>query len=62
MAKKKENQKKEKSKKIPSPTPKKEEINGDIDTFNDSCVVKYEVLPPKKNNFYERQFIIHSIQ
>ena len=61
MAKKKENQKKEKSKKIPSPTPKKEEINGDIDTFNDSCVVKYEVLPPKKNNFYERQFIIHSI-
>ena len=53
--------KSEKNKKIPSTTPKKVEIIEDIDTFNDSCVVKYEVLPPKKNNFYERQFIIHSI-
>ena len=61
MAKKKENQKKEKYKKIPSPTPKKDETETDIDTFNDSCVVKYEVLPPRKNNFYERKFIIHSI-
>ena len=61
MAKKKENQTKEKSKKTPSPTPKKDEMSTDIDTFNDSCVVKYEVLPPKKNNFYERKFIIHSI-
>ena len=61
MAKKKENKTKEKSKKIPSPTPKKDEMTKDIDTFNDSCVVKYEVLPPTKNNFYERKFIIHSI-
>ena len=61
MAKKKENKTKEKSKKIPSPTPKKDEMTMDIDTFNDSCVVKYEVLPPTKNNFYERKFIIHSI-
>ena len=61
MAKKKEPKKSEKNKKIPSTTPKKVEIIEDIDTFNDSCVVKYEVLPPKKNNFYERQFIIHSI-
>ncbi len=61
MAKKKEPKKSEKIKKIPSTTPKKVEIIEDIDTFNDSCVVKYEVLPPKKNNFYERQFIIHSI-
>ena len=43
MVKKRENQTKEKSKKIPSPTPKKAEIITDIDTFNDSCVVKYEV-------------------
>ena len=61
MAKKKENQTKEKYKKIPSPTPKKDETETDIDTFNDSCVVKYEVFPPRKNNFYERKFIIHSI-
>ena len=61
MAKKKEPKKSAKNKKIPSTTPKKVEIIEDIDTFNDSCVVKYEVLPPKKNNFYERQFIIHSI-
>ena len=61
MAKKKENKAKAKSKKIPSPTPKKDEMTMDIDTFNDSCVVKYEVLPPTKNNFYERKFIIHSI-
>ena len=61
MAKKRENRTKEKNKKNPSTTPKKSEINEDIDTFNDSCVVKYEVLPPRKNNFYERKFIIHSI-
>ena len=61
MAKKIENKRKGKNKNISSTTPKKVEINTDIDTFNDSCVVKYEVLPPKKNNFYERQFIIHSI-
>ena len=61
MAKKKEKKNKEKNKKIPSSTEKKDEIIQDVDTFNDSSVVKYEVLPPKKNNFYERQFIIHSI-
>ena len=61
MAKKIENKRKGKNKNISSTTPKKVEINTDMDTFNDSCVVKYEVLPPKKNNFYERQFIIHSI-
>ena len=61
MAKKKENQKKGKSKNIMPQPQKKVEIIQDIDTFNDSCVVKYEVLPPKKNNFYERRFIIHSI-
>ena len=61
MAKKIESKKKGKSKDISSQTPKKVEIIQDVDTFNDSCVVKYEVLPPKKNNFYERQFIIHSI-
>ena len=61
MAKKIESKKKGKSKDISSLTPKKVEIIQDVDTFNDSCVVKYEVLPPKKNNFYERQFIIHSI-
>ena len=50
MAKKIENKRKGKNKNISSTTPKKVEINTDIDTFNDSCVVKYEVLPPKKNN------------
>ena len=61
MAKKKEIKKNPKILKITPITPNKSEIKEDIDTFNDSCVVKYEVLPPKKNNFYERQFIIHSI-
>ena len=61
MAKKRENKAKPKIIKISTQTPNKSEINQDIDTFNDSCVVKYEVLPPKKNNFYERKFIIHSI-
>ena len=61
MAKKIEKKKKGKSTDIPTQTPKKVEIIQDVDTFNDSSVVKYEVLPPKKNNFYERQFIIHSI-
>ena len=32
-----------------------------INVFNHSCVTKYGVLPPKKNNYYERQFIIDSI-
>ena len=61
MAKKLQNKGKGKNKKVTFQTPQKEEINIDVNTFNDSCVVKYEVLPPKKNNFYERQFIIHSI-
>ena len=61
MVKKKEIKKNPKILKITPITPNKSEIKEDIDTFNDSCVVKYEVLPPKKNNFYERKFIIHSI-
>ena len=61
MVKKIENKSKRKKEKLLVPTPKKVEIKEDIDTFNDSGVVKYEVLPPKKNNFYERRFIIHSI-
>ena len=61
MVKKIERSSKKNNKKISLQTPKKVEIKEEFDTFNDSCVVKYEVLPPKKNNFYERQFIIHSI-
>ena len=61
MAKKKERQAKPKAKKIIKATPIKSQIKEEIDTFNDSCVTKYEVLPPKKNNYYERQFIISSI-
>ena len=61
MAKKKEKNAKGKTKKILKITPVKSEINKDIDVFKDSCVTKYEVLPPKKNNYYERQFIISSI-
>ena len=61
MAKKKERRTKPKSKKTPKATPAKAEIKEDINVFNDSCVTKYEVLPPKNNNYYERQFIISSI-
>ena len=61
MAKKKEKNAKGKTKKILKITPVKSEINKDIDVFKDSCVTKYEVLPPKKNNYYEREFIISSI-
>ena len=61
MAKKKEKKTVRKTKKILKITPKKIEINPDIDVFKDSFVTKYEVLPPKKNNYYERQFIISSI-
>ena len=61
MAKKKEKQAKPKIKKIRKTTSLKSQIKEDIDTFNDSCVTKFEVLPPKKNNYYERQFIISSI-
>ena len=61
MAKKKETKTKTKIIKISSQAQNNSEIKEDIDTFNDSCVVKYEVLPPNKNNFYERKFIIHSI-
>ena len=48
MAKKIQNKGKGKNKKVTFQTPQKEEINTDVNTFNDSCVVKYEVLPPKK--------------
>ena len=61
MAKKKEKKAKAKKHVILKTTPIKKEIKEDIDVFNDSCVTKYEVLPPKKNNYYERQFIISSI-
>ena len=61
MAKKKERQKKPKTQKNPKQTPAKSANTENIDVFNNSCVTKYEVLPPKKNNYYERQFIISSI-
>ena len=61
MAKRREKKAKGKRIKIIKTTPKTEEINTDINVFDDSCVTKFEVLPPKKNNFYERQFIISSI-
>ncbi len=61
MVKKKERKTKEKTKKNPKQTPAKTENKENIDVFNDSCVTKFEVLPPKNNNYYERQFIISSI-
>ena len=61
MAKRKAKIAKEKSTKNYKATPAKDINVDNIDVFNDSCVTKYEVLPPKKNNFYERQFIINSI-
>ena len=61
MVKKKENKSTAKKRKILKTTPKKGLNQNDIDVFNDSCVTKYEVLPPKKDNYYERQFIISSI-
>ena len=61
MAKKKERQPKAKTKKSTKPTPLKSAYKENIDVFNNSCVTKYEVFPPKNNNYYERQFIISSI-
>ena len=61
MAKKKERQPKAKTKKTKKPTPLKSAYKENIDVFNNSCVTKYEVFPPKNNNYYERQFIISSI-
>ena len=61
MAKKKEKKANPKKHVILKITPIKNETKEDIDVFGDSCVTKYEVLPPKKNNYYERQFIISSI-
>ena len=61
MAKKKGRQPKPKTKKTTKPTPSKSAYKENIDVFNNSCVTKYEVLPPKNNNYYERQFIISSI-
>ena len=61
MAKKKEKKTNPKKHVILKTTPIKSEIKEDIDVFNDSCVKKFGVLPPKKNNYYERQFIISSI-
>ena len=61
MVKKKERKTKEKTKKNPKQTPAKSENKENVDVFNDSCVTKFEVLPPKNNNYYERQFIISSI-
>ena len=61
MAKKKGRQPKAKTKKTTKPTPSKSAYKENIDVFNNSCVTKYEVLPPKNNNYYERQFIISSI-
>ena len=61
MVKKKGRQAKAKTKKNPKKTPAKSAYEEHIDVFNDSCVTKYGVLPPKNNNYYERQFIISSI-
>ena len=61
MVKKKERKTKEKTKKNPKQTPAKSENKENVDVFNDSCVTKFEVLPPQKNNYYERKFIISSI-
>ena len=61
MVKKKEKKTKIKNKKNAKATPLKSLNQDDIDVFNDSCVTKYEVFPPKKNNYYERKFIISSI-
>ena len=30
-------------------------------TFGDSCVLSYEVFPPKSNNLHERKFNVNSI-
>ena len=61
MAKKKGRQPKQKNKVISKETPQKYVNKENIDVFNNSCVTKYEVLPPNRNNFYERKFIISSI-
>ena len=61
MAKKKGKQPKPKIKINPKGMPAKSVNEENIDVFNHSCVKKYAVLPPKKNNYYERQFIIDSI-
>ena len=61
MVKKKERQAKGKSKKVLKATPAKAQNLDGIDVFEGSCVTKFEVLPPRKNNYYERQFIINSI-
>ena len=61
MAKKKERQTTIKNSKIAKITPSKSSKKEDIDVFNNSFVTKYEVFPPKKNNYYERKFLISSI-
>ena len=61
MVKKKESKAKGRKKKILKTTPIKSPVQDEVDVFNDSCVTKYEVFPPKKNNYYERKFIISSI-
>ena len=61
MVKKKGRPTKTKIKKIPKETPAKDIADENIDVFNNSCVTRYEVLPPKRKNYYERQFIISSI-
>ena len=61
MAKKKERQTTIKNSKIAKITPLKSSKKEDIDVFNNSFVTKYEVFPPKKNNYYERKFLISSI-
>ena len=61
MAKKKEKKSKSKTKKITKIKQLKSQLIEDINTFNNSIVTKYAVLPPKRDNYYERQFIISSI-
>ena len=61
MVKKKGRQPKQKNKVISKETPQKNVNKENIDVFNNSCVTKFEVLPPDRKNFYERKFIISSI-
>ena len=61
MAKKKEQKTKPKNLKIVKITPLKSLKADDIDVFNNSFITKYEVFPPKKDNYYERKFLVSSI-
>ena len=61
MAKKKENSGKRSVKKIFKVTKIKRLPYENMEVFKDYYITKYEVLAPKKGNYYEREFIISSI-